>query len=130
MNYVKLIFDGQFYNYDDGHSIEMVILGRFLSSDVRFRRTIYKEWALADKEDPNGKFTHCCGGNITFLEEKNDHIYLTDKYSEEEPPTALKMSRKQFVQILNNWWEKVCETKPKEVIIKHGNDQFIIETTN
>jgi hypothetical protein len=38
------------------------------------------------------------------------------------------MSRQQFAQLFDDWQEKVCKYRPKEVIIKHENDQFTIET--
>jgi hypothetical protein len=40
------------------------------------------------------------------------------------------MSRDQFIKLLDDWQEKVCKLKPKEVIIKHENDEFVIETKN
>lgn len=38
------------------------------------------------------------------------------------------MTRQQFAQLFDEWQEKVCQHKPKEVVIKHVNDQFFIET--
>ena len=40
------------------------------------------------------------------------------------------MRRQQFVDILNEWQEKVYIPQPKEVAIKHDNDKFWIETSN
>jgi hypothetical protein len=45
-------------------------------------------------------------------------------------PPGLKMSRFQFVKLLDEWQEKVCRHQPKEVIIKHENGEFFIETKN
>lgn len=130
MTYVKLLYDGRFYNYEDANSIETSILGIFLSRGIECYNPIYKEWALADKSDPHSKFGYSCGANIIFLEEENNDIYLSDNYSEEDIPTRLHMSKKQFVTLLDDWQDKVCKNKPKEVIIKHINDQFLIETHN
>ena len=40
------------------------------------------------------------------------------------------MTLSQYVQLLDEWENKICKEMPKEVIIKHENDQFIIETKN
>lgn len=53
---------------------------------------------------------------------------MSDLFSDEKIPTVLKMTRKQYVQVITDWEEKVCKRKPKEVVIKHENEQFIIET--
>jgi hypothetical protein len=128
MEFIALVrmaspFDG--YAYKDASNIEMNILGDFLVSDVRCGGSeSYKEWGLTDKwknDETNG--------NITALERSGNYILLRDLFSEEEVPAALKMTREQFGQILTVWEEKVCKLKPKEVIIKYENDQFIIETT-
>ena len=72
----------------------------------------------------------CLSSNITRLEKNGDYIFLTDPYIEKELSTELKMSRQQFVKLFDEWIEKVCKLKPKEVIIKYENDEFIIETKN
>lgn len=128
MNFVKLeLSSGGTYSYIDASTIAMNILGSFLST-IGCHKSIYKEWALADKTDPQSKFGYSCGANIIFLEEENNNIYLSDNYSEEKIPTRLQMSKEQFVTLLDGWQEKVCKYKPKEVIIKYCNDQFTIET--
>ena len=128
MNFVKLeLTPTKNYLYQDASSIAMNILGNFLSCDVRCLRLGYpsfQDWALDDKL---GMGT---SGNITFLEKEGDYIFLTDQCSQEEDPTELKMSRQQFVQLLNEWQEKVCKTKPNEVIITHENNEFIIKITD
>lgn len=101
-------------------NIAMTILGRFLVSDV-IRPLFFKEWAFDNESD------HACA-NLTDLDKENGYIVLSDLYSEEETPTELKMTPQQFVQILTDWEEKVCKLLPKEVIIKHENDQFVFET--
>ena len=128
MNFVKLeLSSGGTYSYIDASTIAMNILGAFLSA-IGCHKSMYKEWALADKSDPQGKFGYSCGANIIFLEEEDNDIYLSDNYSEEEIPTRLKMSQEQFVMLLDDWQEKVCKRKPREVIIKYVDDQFFIET--
>jgi hypothetical protein len=128
MNFVKLeISPYGTYSYADASNIAMNILGSFFTT-IGCHKSMYKDWALADKSDPQGKFGYSCGANIIFLEEEVNDIYLSDNYSEEDVPTRLKMSKKQFVMLLDEWQEKVCKHKPREVIIKYDDDQFFIET--
>src|SRR5258707_100677 len=77
----------------------------------------------------NDSLGDACSGNITELEKEDNFILLSDLYSEEETPTELKMTRNQFIKLLDDW-EIICKSKPKEVIIKCENDQFIVETNN
>ena len=131
--YVTLVFDETFGNYSYkgapySSSLEMEILGMFLAIDVGCYWPTFRAWALANKNDPESCFTYSFGGDSTELEEKGNYIFLADEHSIEKKPTKLKIPRDQFVQLLDDWKEKVCEKKPKEVVIKHENDQFIIET--
>ena len=118
---------GWSYSYRDASDIAMNILGNFLSCDVgcsgRSAPT-YQWWALDDSQGM------AISGNITFLDKEGDHIFLAGQCSEEKDPTELKISRKQFVKLLDDWQKKVCKTKPNEVIIKHENGEFIIETND
>ncbi|HLW73152.1 MAG TPA: hypothetical protein VKR54_03820 [Candidatus Babeliales bacterium] len=121
MEFIKLVISSsERYSYDSASNIKMNILGDFLVSDV-IHPSSFINWALDTESD------HACA-NLTDLDKENDYILMSDLYSEEETPTELKMTQKQFVQILTNWEEKVLKLKPKEVIIKYENDQFIIET--
>ena len=133
MNFVKLFLNVNHknYSYDDASNIEMSNLGLFLSSDVRCYNSNYKEWALADKSDPKSGYTWSFGGNITFMEEEEDgFIYLRSSLplEEDEVRVYFKLSKEQFVKILDDWEELVCKKKPQEVTIKHINDEFIFET--
>lgn len=131
MNFVELrLFPYQSYTYHKASNTEMGILGSFLSSDVGCGGRIYKEWALADKEAPDCKFYYGCSGNTTrLLEEDDGYIYLGENMPE-AVPELLKISRQQFVQLLDNWWEIVCSnSKPNIIIIKEENGQFTIETS-
>lgn len=127
MNYAKLMYDGGSYACKSGSNLEMQNLGCFLSSDVGCLPPLpFRGWAL------NHQKGVVCGvsGNISFLEHEDGYIYLSDLYSDEEIPTELKLSVKQFLQLLNDWEQKVCKPKPQEVMIKHENGQFVIETKN
>ena len=122
MEFVKLILDKSYgdYSSQNASNLEMCILGNFLTSDV-YHPSSYIEYALNEWEEYTSS-------NVTALAKENGYILLMDLYSEERVPTALKMIRKQFIQILTDWEEKVCKKKPKEVIIKYEDEQFIIET--
>jgi hypothetical protein len=122
MNFVKIIYEKGSYNYHSTDSREMAILGLFLSSDV-IHPSSFINWTFDNESD------HACA-NLTNLDKEEGYILMSDLYSEEETPTELKMTQKQFVQILTDWEEKVLKLKPKEVIIKHKNDEFVIETKN
>jgi len=133
MEFIKLIYSNRSYCYKDASSIPMNILGRFLYSDIGCGEgEFFKSWALANKDDPASKFTYHIGANATLLEEEDDgYIYLydtTERFSEKTWKQYLKISRHQFVHLIDEWREKVCKAKPKEVMIKYENDQFIIET--
>jgi hypothetical protein len=133
VDFVKLLLnvDHGCYSYKGSSSIAMDILGLFLISDVRFSEVaFFRAWATANKEDPASKFCHIIGGNITSLEEEDGYVYFTDASSSEMKPPGLKMSRGQFIKLLDEWQEKVCKHQPKEVIIKHENGEFFIETKN
>lgn len=121
MEYVKLENENEGYGYKGSTSIKMDIIGFFLADDIGCYSPTFREWAT--KEHWRG-----ASGNITMVEKEDGFIYLSDLYSEEENPTELKMTVQQFVQLLDDWRDRVCATKPREVIIKYDNDQFIIET--
>lgn len=126
MEFVKYInvsyLNHNYYNYEEASSIAMCILGRFLFSDVDKDISFYKQWLLDNKYNSTG-------GNITELERVGNYILLSDTYSEEDIPTKAKMTYIQFLKLLTEWEEKVIKLKPKEVIIKYENNEFIIETT-
>jgi len=132
MDFVKLILNVDYghYSYKGSSSIAMDILGFFLKSDVRCSEVkFFRDWAVADKNDPTSEFCHTVGGNITFLEEEDDgYIYFTDCSSSERRPPELKMPREQLIKILDEWQNKVCTKMPEEVIIMHENGEFWIET--
>lgn len=121
MNFVKLIYERGSYSCKKGSNLKMDILGFFLSSDVRCYWPSFKKWALNDFETRTSS-------NVTFLRKNNGKTFLSDLYSEEPEPIELEMTIQQFVQLLDDWETKVCKKKPKEVLIKHEDGQFTIET--
>ncbi len=114
------------YMYQDASDIKMNILGDFLSSDVFCllqNITGYQEWIQDDSQG------YAVSGNITCLEKEGDIIILGDMLSEEKVPTEVQVTRKQLVQLLDDWREKVCKTMPQYIMIKYENDQYTIETS-
>lgn len=126
MNFIKLIYNNEqdYYSYENASSIEMNILGNFLNSDVRCEgRNFFRNWILSNENE------WAVSGNTTVLEKEGDFIYLTDQYPTEGNSVELKINKNQLIKLLDDWQEKVCKIKPKEVIINHENDQYIIETS-
>src|SRR5580704_12527212 len=126
MKFVRLILDINYgnYSYKDASNMDMYLIGTFLAADVRCHPcSSFKEWALNDAET-------ITGGNATALEKENDDVYLcdgTEPMTDEIRANGFKIPRVQFIQLLDDWKEKVCKIKPKEVIIKHDGGQFVVE---
>lgn len=123
MNFVEIIYESGFYDCSDTNSIEMYILGMFLAREVSGDPSFFREWFF----DP--EYT-CIDGNTIELDKESGYVLLRDTYSQEKVRTILKLSNQQFLKLLDDWEEKVIKLKPKEVIIKHENNEFIIETTS
>ena len=108
--------------YKNASNEKMAILGLFLTSNVGYYPSSFKEWGI---NDDWGDETN---GNSIALKKENNYILLSDLYSEEKIPTVLEMTRQQYVQIITDWEEKVCKLMPKDVIITYDNDEFVIKT--
>jgi hypothetical protein len=133
MNTVKIFYENKRYYSRNASNSAMAILGEFLAGDFACRENnLFRDWALADKRDTTDEFTYTIGGNATFLEEGEDgYIYIYDgtvRLAEAYQSEHLKVSRDQLVKLFDDWQEKVCKRRPKEVIITYDNDQFNIET--
>ena len=123
MKFVELVISPtQRYAYKNASDIEMNILGDFLASDVGYRPLPFRQWAF-------NFVSENANGSLTALEKKGDTIILTDIFSKEESAVELTMTHQQFVQILNDWQEKVCNVQPKAIIIEHENNKFTIRLT-
>jgi hypothetical protein len=121
MPYVKLVRDDGAYNHIDSDTIEMCILGDFLGSDVRCNGAGFRDWFYNDAYDVSNS-------NATSFWKEDGYIVLVDMFSEEEDPTELKMTRNQFIKLLDEWLDVVCVKKPAEVLITEINGEFILET--
>jgi hypothetical protein len=87
MEFVKLILlpDASHFCKNTSND-EMMILGHFLTSNVGYRPSFFKNWGIND----NGNNT--VNGNTVSLEKKGDYIFLSDMYSEGQIPTVLSMT--------------------------------------
>jgi hypothetical protein len=125
MDSVKFFLDNNYggYSSKNASNIEMCNLGYFLASDVRSRPSVFKEYAFNDRQQ-------YMSSNATTLEKKDGYILLSDQYPAEGYEAQLKMTRDQFIKLLDDWEEKVIKLEPKEVTITYDNDEFVIETKN
>jgi len=141
MDSIKFILDRNYGDYSSqgSSSIEMSVLDMFLSDAgcPKNGYSIFRDWAAADKNDPHSRFAHTCSTNTVLLDEDDNGIdvHLID-FTGNDPddphyiPASITMTREQFIQLLDDWQEKVCKHMPKEVIIKRENGRFFIETKN
>jgi len=129
VNFIKLLFNKNFghYSHNESSNIKMTMLGLFLTDDIGcidINLSSFRDWAIDDS------LGYCVCGNITCLEKNGETILLSDLDEEDDTSNILEISRQQFVQLLDDWNNKVCKLKPQEVIIKHENGEFTIETGN
>jgi hypothetical protein len=123
MAFAKLILTPAWKSYTctEASNIEMGILGSLLSRDVECDTLSYKQ-TLAD----NSLRAQC--GNFTLMAKENGYVLISDLYSEEVDPIEFKISQQAFIQLLDDWQEKVCKHTPREVLIKEEGGKFTIET--
>jgi hypothetical protein len=131
MEYCKFVLDqNNLYQYGGSSSTSITILTGFLMEDYRYGYKFFKKWAI-ELNDPNPEYGTTCGGNCTYLEYENGNIFIDHHFLQDEKnPQLAKISREQFIKILDEWEQKVvnADPKPKEIIIKQDGDQFFIET--
>lgn len=121
MDLVKLVYSHGSYDYKEATSRAMELIGIFLSSNVGCSGSSFKEFGL------NAHEWHTSGNSI-YLEKNNNHILLSDLYDQDKNPVKVSMSVRQYVHLLDVWEKQVCKSRPKEIIIKHENNEFSIET--
>ena len=119
MVFTKFILRNNKLDYENASDAKMCILGLYLSDDLRCSIEPYIRKSVADNSYG--------GGNITGIEVEDDTVTLYDPFTEEnEEETKLVISKKEFLNILDEW-EKVCKEKPKEVIITEENGKYKFE---
>lgn len=121
MSFVSLIYNGRRYEYNESSDVKMSIIGLFFTSNVSWGSLSYRDWAVNDLE----LYT---SGNVTELYKEGGKIIMTDLYSQEEVPSEVVMTKQQFIQLFDDWNEKVFKLQPKEVVIRCENGQYNIET--
>jgi hypothetical protein len=129
MSFVEINFySDDCKGYSSGGSLgpQMDILCTFLLSDVeQIGMERLRQWALDDAQEH-------MGGNMASLEKEGDSIYVSGSYvcseTEKREWVELQISHQQYLQILDDWENKVRKAKPKQVIITYENDQFTFET--
>ncbi len=121
MEYIKFTLDQKgLVSRITANDDAMYILGSFLASDVRGSGNSFGEWL--DMED-----NFCCSGNITYLEKEGNEIWLSDLYGEEDPPLHYcKLTREQFLYILDTW-KKLYKQNPEEIILTKDGDDIKME---
>jgi len=128
MDFARLLVDDPTYGnyfYSDSTSEALCVLGLFFSEEIGPNgRNFFRDWA---NTSVNGDIIR---GNCTIFENEQGSILLSDEWPVIPNPTKLKMTIKQFVQLCDDWQEKVVKRKPKKVIIKHEHGEFYIETSN
>jgi hypothetical protein len=123
MKYTKLELNIAWNTYTctEVSDAEMLILGNLLADDVRNNVLSYKQ-ALADAT-LRGQ-----SGNFVSMIKEDGSVTLSDLYSEEAVPAKFSIPQQVFIQLLDDWQEKVCNMRPREIIIKYEGDEFNIET--
>ncbi len=123
MKYTKLELNAAWDSYTctEVSDAELLILGNMFADDVRDNAFSYKQ-TLAD-DTLRGQ-----SGNFVSMIKENGDVVLRDLYSEMAVPVEFKVTHHAFMQLLNDWQNKVCRPKPKEVLIKYDGSNFIIET--
>src|SRR5579872_2811335 len=117
VEYVEFNYKNKSYYHKNATSNEMHTLGLFLSDDVYCDIVSFKEYALNDEEV-------YINSNAIVLEKCKGYIFMSDMYSQDTIPSILKMTREQFIKLLDDWQEKVCKIKPKMVVIRYEKGQF------
>jgi len=131
MSSVKIIKRNNIYSPQRATNIPMLILGCFLTDDNRCSKNSWQDWAKEAKSLRDDQFPHTVGSNITFLEiDQNEIISMYNDldYGElEEKAPHLKISVDQFVELLDEWYERVCKQQPQEVLLKYENNTYTLE---
>lgn len=117
--YLKIKFADGCYFEREWSNDEMEVLGSFLSSDVGCYWPSFKEWAKEEGDSVTG-------GNLSYLEKKDNHIIIAYEPHIFGPTTGFKITKQAFIDVLNDW-EKVCEEEPPYILITYDGQQFTVE---
>lgn len=126
LEFAHIIKHNKVYCSQESSDIKMCILSHFLTDDVSCS-SIESYIGLA--YDP--EFRGGCA-NATCMEKENGYVSIcleVDVREEEDQANAiwLKLTIEQYINILENWRDKVCKERPSEVIIRYENDKFAFD---
>jgi len=122
MNNVKIFLNERgYYQRESGSTIKMSLLAGLFVDDVGCSKSFFGEWCATYSDGD------VSSGNITRLELEGDYIIMTDLYPQVR--AEVKMTRLQFVKLFDEWQEKVCENKPRELLIIHDGGEYFIKVT-
>ena len=80
MEYCKFIRNqDDLYQYGGSSSTSITILTGFLMEDYRYGSKFFKKWAL-ELNDPSPEHGKTRAGNCTYLEYKNDTIFIDHEF--------------------------------------------------
>ena len=119
---IKLDENG-YYILDKGSSTnptEMKELGIFLVSDIGCG-PLFKRW-FVKAENTEGET------NLYFVKKDDHEVYISSLFGKKDN-SICRFSKKEFLHILDEWG-RVCEERPKEVIITYENGKYKFETKN
>jgi hypothetical protein len=120
MQHIKfLLNDTGFYRRISSSDDNITHLSSFLTTEVGCPAYPWKDWII---DDSLGLQT---SGDLIKLKKMNNLISLKNMYASDKSHFIIK--RDQLIQLLDDWSEKVCKTKPQNVTIIYDNDIFTIE---
>lgn len=122
MNYAKIAFDSSDGSYEFLQSacIPMAILGHFFAAEIGNKsRDSFRDWVLTSI---HGDYATGEENNRRLERDSNDILLCNKMYQEK-----VRIPLKQFVQLFDEWQEKVVKVKAREIVIKHERGQYSIE---
>ena len=126
MNFVKIVKSSVVYgvyNSKEATNMGMEILGMFLTEDNHCSKSSWQKWALESQNlSDDYDYPYGTGGNITLLAiDKYGFLRIYSDLDDELYPDDSPYYNENAAHA------KVCKTNPQEVLLKHVNNQYIIE---
>jgi len=102
---------GNTYLPHNSNDESLNVLALFIT-DIQGNIQFFKDWVVSDSD--------ATGGNIAWLEKKYNEIILFLDPTVFDSDVAFKSSKKQFLEILNNW-ARLYHEGWQEIIITQDN---------
>lgn len=115
------------YSIEQSNDDIIQLLSLFLLSDVGCSKDNdipFVSWL----ENPDPIIDHDAS-NYAFLEREGNLITIGCRYDEDPYERAIEIDRLKLSKIIREW-NKLCNLKPKEIIITKENDNFQISVRN